>query len=292
MFTAARWRLLVSTLPWVLLLIAVTALRDDVLGISGLVDFSDIGAILTGAALIIGLMLAGVIADFKESERLPAELAATLETMGDAIQSAHAGGKAGDLGDLLHDYDAVSARVENWFLNENTSEDCYQAIEEITFLTARLEQSGAAPGYLARLLAEQHNLRRTVARIDTIRTTTFIQPGYALLDLFVGTVLVLLVMANFRSQTAAVPRRRPARAHLPLPGPARARPRQPLRLPGRPSRGAAPRSARPRPRPSAAARRLPGRPRSPPRSATSSPRPPSPAELLHLLEGYTRIHLA
>ena len=201
MFTAARWRLLLSTLPWVLLLLAVTALRDEVLEISGLVDFSDIGAILTGAALIIGLMLAGVISDFKESERLPAELAATLETMGDAIQAAHAGGKAGDLGELLHDYDAISRRVEDWFLNENTSEDCYRAVEEITFLTARLEQSGAAAGYLARLLAEQHNLRRTVARIDTIRTTTFIQPGYALLDLFVGTVLVLLVMANFRSQT-------------------------------------------------------------------------------------------
>jgi hypothetical protein len=200
-FTAARWRVLLSTLPWVLLLLGVTALRDDILKIDGLVEFSDIGAILTGAALIIGLMLAGVISDFKESERLPSELAATLETMGDAIQSAHAGGKAGDLSDLLHDYDDVSRRVEDWFLNENTSEDCYRAVEEITFLTARLEQSGAAAGYLGRLLSEQHNLRRTVARIDTIRTTSFIQPGYALLDLFVATVLVLLVMSNFRSQT-------------------------------------------------------------------------------------------
>ena len=186
-----------STLPWVALLLVVTWLRDDVFGIDSLVRFSDLGAILTGAALIIGLMLAGVIADFKESERLPAELAATLETMGDALQSAHAGGKAGDLGDLLHDYDAISARVEDWFLNENTSDDCYAAIEEITFITARLEQAGAAPGYLARLLGEQHNLRRTVARIDTIRTTSFIQSGYALLDLFVGTVLALLVMADF-----------------------------------------------------------------------------------------------
>ena len=146
-------------------------------------------------------MLAGVISDFKESERLPAELAATLETMGDAIQSAHAGGKAGDL--------AISSTTTTpcrpgWRTGSSTrtpARTATAAIEEITFLTARLEQSGAAPGYLARLLAEQHNLRRTVARIDTIRTTTFIQPGYALLDLFVATVLVLLVMANFKSQS-------------------------------------------------------------------------------------------
>ena len=199
MFSKARWRLLVETLPWVAALLVVTWLRDEVLHIKPLVEFSDIGPILTGAALIIGLMLAGVIADFKESERLPAELAATLETMGDAIQSAHAAGKAGDLRDLLHDYDAISARVEDWFLCENDSDDCYRAIEEITFVTARLEQSGAAPGYLARLLQEQHNLRRTVARVDTIRTTSFIQSGYALLDLFVATVLLLLATAGFRS---------------------------------------------------------------------------------------------
>lgn len=199
MFTAARWRLLVSTLPWVAALLLATWLRDEVLGITPLVRFADIGAILTGAALIIGLMLAGVIADFKESERLPAELAATLETMGDALQSAHAAGKAGDLRDLLDDYDAISARVEDWFLCENDTADCYRAIEEITFVTARLEQSGAAPGYLARLLGEQHNLRRTVARIDTIRSTSFIPSGYALLDLFVGTVLALLVFADFDS---------------------------------------------------------------------------------------------
>ena len=66
-----------------------------------------------------------------------------------ALQSAHAAGRAGDLGDLLHDYDSISARVENWFLCENDTADCYQAIEEITFVTARLEQSGAAAGYLA-----------------------------------------------------------------------------------------------------------------------------------------------
>jgi hypothetical protein len=196
---SARWRLLVETFPWVAGLLVVTWLRDYVLHIEPLVEFSDIGPILTGAALIIGLMLAGVITDYKEGERLPAELAATLETMGDAIQSAHAAGKAGDLSDVLRDYDAISARVEDWFLCENDSDDCYRAIEEITFLTARLEQAGAAASYLARLLGEQHNLRRTVSRIDTIRTTSFIESGYALLDLFVGTVLLLLITAGFRS---------------------------------------------------------------------------------------------
>lgn len=200
MLNPARWRLLLETLPWVGGLLVVTWLRDDVLHIEPLVQFSEVGAILTGAALIVGLMLAGVISDFKESERLPANLAATLETMGDALQAAHAGGKAGDLGDLLRDYDAISSRVEHWFLGENDSDDCYHAIEEITFVTARLEQSGAAAGYLARLLAEQNSLRQTVARIDTIRSTSFIQSGYALLDLFVGTVLLLLVTAGFSSQ--------------------------------------------------------------------------------------------
>jgi hypothetical protein len=69
-----KWRLVIKTLPWVLLILGLTSVRQYVLGIQSLVDFGDIGAILTAAALIIGFMLAGVISDYKESERLPATL--------------------------------------------------------------------------------------------------------------------------------------------------------------------------------------------------------------------------
>ena len=75
-----KWRLVVKTLPWTVLVLGLAYLRRFLFDIPPLVDFDDIGAVLTAAALIIGFMLAGLIGDYKESEKLPGELAATLET--------------------------------------------------------------------------------------------------------------------------------------------------------------------------------------------------------------------
>lgn len=53
--------------------------------------------------------------------------------------------------------------------------------------------------YVTRCLAEQHNLRRLVTRIDVIRRTRFIQTGYALLQIFVSMSIVLLIFSNFKN---------------------------------------------------------------------------------------------
>src|SRR5262245_64074987 len=76
-----KWKLMLSTLPIVVAMAALKLLLDMVLQFRGLVPFSDVGVILTACVFLIGFLLAGTMADYKESERLPAEIAATLETI-------------------------------------------------------------------------------------------------------------------------------------------------------------------------------------------------------------------
>ena len=194
-----KWRLLVSTLPWVAVILTVTYLRQDVLHIRSLVDFGDIGAVLTGAALIIGFMLAGVIGDYKESEKLPGELAATLETIDDAIATASRTGKPFEAAAFRRRYAEIAGVVTDWFANRAPAARCFAALSEMNRLIADLERAGMPTPFLGRCLAEQHALRKLVIRIDVIRRTQFIQTGYALLQLFVATTILLLVFSNFRN---------------------------------------------------------------------------------------------
>lgn len=194
-----KWRLVIKTLPWVLFVLGLTYVRQDVLGIQSLLDFGDIGAILTAAALIIGFMLAGVISDYKESERLPGELATTLETIDDAIVAASRSGKPLDVRAVRQRYYEIAAAVTDWFMNRGTIGSCFQALRSINDLIADLDRSGAGAIFVARCLSEQHNLRRVVTRIDVIRRTQFIGTGYALLQMFVFTTVVLLMVSNFRN---------------------------------------------------------------------------------------------
>lgn len=84
-------------------------------------------------------------------------------------------------------------------MNRGIVAACFQALHSLNDLVADLERAGLGAVFVARCLVEQHNLRKLVMRIDVIRRTRFIQTGYALLQLFVLTSLVLLVFANFRN---------------------------------------------------------------------------------------------
>jgi hypothetical protein len=195
----AKWRLVVKTLPWVLIVLGVMFVRQYVLDIRSVVDFSDIGAVLTGAALIIGFMLAGVISDYKESERLPGELATTLETIDDVIIAGSRSGKPFDAREFRRRYHAVIAVVTDWFMNRGVTTTCFYALHSMNDLVADLERAGLGAVYVSRCLSEQHNLRKIITRIDVIRRTQFIQTGYALLQMFVIASIALLVFSNFRN---------------------------------------------------------------------------------------------
>lgn len=194
-----KWRLVIKTLPWVVLILGLTYARQYVLGIQSLAEFGDIGAVLTAAALIIGFMLAGVMSDYKESEKLPGELATTLETIDDAIVAGARGGKSFDAREFRQRYCDVAAVVVAWFMNRGTLASCFQALHSMNGIIADLERAGLGAIFLARCLSEQHNLRKLVTRIDVIRRTPFIQTGYALLQMFVFATVVLMVFSSFKS---------------------------------------------------------------------------------------------
>jgi hypothetical protein len=200
----AKWRLVIKTLPWVLLVLALVYVRQDVLGVRSLVDFGDLGAVLTGAALIIGFMLAGVISDYKESEKLPGELATSMEAVDDAIVAGSGGAKGFDVGPFRRRYGEVTRVVADWFMNKGEAASCFAALHDINVLVADLEKAGLGAVYVSRCMAEQHTMRKLVTRIDVIRRTHFIETGYALLQMFVYTAIALLIFANFKDRIVQV----------------------------------------------------------------------------------------
>ena len=195
-----KWKLLITTLPIVALVVALALVRDHVLQVKGIIEFADVTPLLSGVALIVGLMLAGVLTDYKESEKIPGELATTLETIGDTVQAVIAVSKDGDTGELDGRFRSLVGAVEDWFLRRTDVESCYRALEEFRSVIKTMHAAGVP--YAARTLGELHNLRRLVTRVDVISRTSFIPAGYALLDLLVATTVVLLLLSNYKSVIA------------------------------------------------------------------------------------------
>jgi hypothetical protein len=193
-----KFKLLFTTLPIVILITGIALLRDYVLGIKGIVEFSDISPFLSTAAIIIGFMLAGVLADYKESEKIPSDIATTLETIGETVRVVIALNKDVDVSAFDPKYRTLVATVEDWFLRRVGVDKCYAALEDFNQVAKMMHQA-VGVNYAIRCLGETHNLRRLITRVEAISRTSFLPAGYVLLDLLVGTTLVLLLIANYRT---------------------------------------------------------------------------------------------
>jgi hypothetical protein len=196
-----KWRLFLKTLPWVACVVVLALLRDYVFQFKGFVAFGDVSPLLPAVALFIGFMLAGVLADYKESEKIPGEIANTLETIGDTIQVVIALKTETEISQLETKYYALVSTVEDCFMKRVRVDQCYAALADFRQFATTLHASGG-PVYSIRFLTEMHNLRRLITRADVISRTSFIPVCYALLDLLVGVTLILLLVSSYTTPLA------------------------------------------------------------------------------------------
>ncbi len=191
-----KWKLMLTTLPFALLVLSFTFLRTDILNIKALYEFSDTAPIITVTALVIGFMLAGVMADHKEGEKLPAEMACALQAIDDCIHADATHLAKEDFYRLKQfNFDLCNA-ILSWLFNKENAEKAY------AILRAIVTASGTSPSFKINVLKNIDALRRSITRVDVIRRTLFIKTGYALLEVIVTITLSILVFANFKSVIA------------------------------------------------------------------------------------------
>lgn len=187
---------MLTTLPLVIVILLCTYLRVQVLQIRPLLEFSDTSPIITATALVIGFMMAGIMADYKEGEKLPGELACALQAIDDCIQVEAAHLSEVDAADLKQLNANLYTSMMNWLFNKESAKNSYTALQLL------LTFPGSSPAFKNNVLKNIDALRRNITRVDVIRRTDFIQTGYALLEVFVTIALGLLMFANFKNPVA------------------------------------------------------------------------------------------
>lgn len=196
-----KWKLMLSTLPVVAAILALKLFLEFVVGFQGLIDFSDVGIILTAGVFLTGFLLAGTMADYKEAEKLPAEIACTLETLEDILVLAATDRPTLSVPDLRRELLALTDAIRDWILRLRTTPEVYAAMTRLSVVLQQLERAGAGP-YASRAVPQLLMLRRSVSRVDVIVRTGFLPPAYALLEALVVMIITLMFIARFRSVVA------------------------------------------------------------------------------------------
>ena len=92
----------------------------------------------------------------------------------------------------------VSETVSAFFHRQAPISAAHEAIDSLDSTLEDLDKAGATP-LAVRAMNELHVLRKGVARADVIMRTSFIQSGYALLDVMVTATVLLMLASRYKS---------------------------------------------------------------------------------------------
>ncbi len=197
-----KWILLVKLAPFLALLVAAK-LGIDLVNAGFLELTTLMGSMVAAAVFLLGFLLAGTLADYKESERLPGELASSLESLADecSITIKNKGAPEAEAA-FVYVSDLASA-IHRWFYREERTKAVMERISGLNDIFLAFEPL-TQPNFIVRMKQEQSNIRRVVMRIDSIRDTSFVSAAYTIAELAAALVIAGLLFTDVEPFYAAL----------------------------------------------------------------------------------------
>lgn len=194
-----KWSLMTKTLPLVLGIAGLKTLAHlmnlEVMELNTLFT-----SLVAGTIFLIGFLISGVLTDFKESEKLPSELTASLRSLWDDSYTIWKAKDSAAAKELIVYYQTLLSSLSAWFYKKERTLVLLEKISGMNDFFVLLEKEGVQPNYIIKLKNEQHAIRKMVLRIDTIRDTSFVGSAYAIVEamgFLTGIGLILIKITPF-----------------------------------------------------------------------------------------------
>jgi len=177
-----------------------------------LIELSDITIIFTGAFFVFGLLLAATMSDFKESEKIPGEVASNLEAIKDWIYLAFKAPRTGtnDLcketlnsGFLREELLTITDGIIAWIYSERKDSNViFPLIRKSNEIAYYFAERGVDKEAIKGIQENTNAMRKQLTRAYSISRNNFIKPAYVLLQSILFIVMSLLLITKFKTTAA------------------------------------------------------------------------------------------
>lgn len=152
-------------------------------------------ALISANIFLIGFLISGTLVDYKESEKLPGDMAASLETMADEGLIIYKNKRSQEARDFLLKLSGFSKSLVDWFHKKERTNQVMETLRSFNddFLVF---ESQTQANFIVRLKQEQHSLRKMINRIHTIRETSFLGTGYAIAEIITSILVIGLIFVK------------------------------------------------------------------------------------------------
>jgi hypothetical protein len=168
----------------------------DTLQLDVIVANPVITALVAGVIFTMAAIFTGVLSDYKESEKIPGELAATFRNLYKDIRLATVTHKDITEDMLAHIKQLLKVMNSNFKRNKWNKREINPEMDKIDEDVEHLAEDGIPPAYITKIRAEMSNLEKLSYRVDTIMETNFIPAAYVIAVFATAAVILTLLFTK------------------------------------------------------------------------------------------------
>ena len=159
-----------------------------------------------GAIFIIGFLLSSVLADYKEAERIPADIRTSIEAIDGALESFALINAEFDLAGCRRILLATIDKLRSGLGHARDHKDIPPVLAEIGKLTpifGQLERMGMTANFVVRLRTTQGVLRRSMVRVYQIQRVEFVPSVHVLVQTLVFSIVAMMLFLKTEGDPAS-----------------------------------------------------------------------------------------
>ena len=187
-----KWQLLLKSFGIVVVLIIARIIIDfynlDVIAVNPIIS-----ALVTGVIFTIAVIFTGTLTDYKESEKIPSELAASIKSL--YLDTCMFPTVKPELLNRFKEHvrELHQVIVKNFRSNTWDLQDLNQATHELNSDIAILSSENVPPPILVKIRNELTAIDKIIYRIKQIKDTDFIPAAYAISEMSTSFVIIILL---------------------------------------------------------------------------------------------------
>jgi hypothetical protein len=196
-FNLMKWRLLLKVLP-LTALFALVKVGMHYLGWEPWAFDSLTGALFGAATFVVAFVLSGTLGDYNASEDMTVQLVNAVETIQDTNLLSATVNPDYDPQPLTAGLAQILQVTVEWLSQGKPLESVEAALAQLNLQLVELQRVAGFPA-VNRVQGELAKMRIMITRMHLNRSTDFLGPAYALLEIFlVGAVIALLLIGADR----------------------------------------------------------------------------------------------
>jgi hypothetical protein len=176
-----KWSIAVKIMPLVIL-VAVLKFISHKYGFEVMELNALFTSLVAGTIFLIGFLISGVLSDYKESEKLPTEMAASLKSLLDDTYTVLKTKNSNTARQFLEFQKSFADSLTDWFYKKERTSSMLKKISMMNDFFIGFDKEGVQANYIIKMKNEQNSLRKMMMRIDTIRDTEFVGSAYAIVE--------------------------------------------------------------------------------------------------------------